>query len=338
MKNNDYWIQRSADNYLATEKVINKYYKELEQAYNQAKRDILDDINKFYGRYAKETGMSYTDALKKITDTELTDLNDYIAEVNKVIAGLTDNEKMLAQSYKTRITRLNSIVAEIDARLRELYVEFETKSEEVIKEIYEESYNRGMWLADTQQGFHASTLYSSVNDKALETLIQLPFDGASYSTRIWKQQAHLIDSIKQDLVTMLVQGKHPRTLAGSMSKRFKTKKYEAYRLLHTEHAFVVEQANMQVYKDLGVEKYQYLATLDNRTCKVCGRLDGKKFDLKDCKVGVNYPPMHPLCRCTTLSVLDDTEEHTRIARNRSNKNIHVPSTMTYEEWKKQFLD
>ena len=30
-----------------------------------------------------------------------------------------------------------------------------------------------------------------------------------------------------------------------------------------------------------------------KTCSVCGKLDGKVFNLKDAKTGVNYPPLHP---------------------------------------------
>ena len=42
-----------------------------------------------------------------------------------------------------------------------------------------------------------------------------------------------------------------------------------------------------------IDKYEFLATLDSRTCSVCGKLDGKVFKLTEAKVGVNYPPLHP---------------------------------------------
>ena len=36
------------------------------------------------------------------------------------------------------------------------------------------------------------------------------------------------------------------------------------------------------------------------TCETCAALDGKHFKLKDAQAGVNYPPMHPNDRCTTV--------------------------------------
>ena len=40
-----------------------------------------------------------------------------------------------------------------------------------------------------------------------------------------------------------------------------------------------------------IKKYEFLATLDSRTCSVCGKLDGKVFELSEAKVGINYPPL-----------------------------------------------
>lgn len=44
---------------------------------------------------------------------------------------------------------------------------------------------------------------------------------------------------------------------------------------------------------------QWLATLDNRTCTVCGALDLKEFPLDKGP----RPPLHPNCRCTTTAAL-----------------------------------
>ncbi|MGL5051574.1 MAG: minor capsid protein, partial [Fusobacteriaceae bacterium] len=41
-----------------------------------------------------------------------------------------------------------------------------------------------------------------------------------------------------------------------------------------------------------------------RTSDVCKSLNGKIFKIKDAKVGINCPPLHPFCRSTLVVVLD----------------------------------
>ncbi len=43
-----------------------------------------------------------------------------------------------------------------------------------------------------------------------------------------------------------------------------------------------------------------MATLDSRTSLACRELDGKDFAVAEARAGVNYPPMHPRCRSTTI--------------------------------------
>ena len=53
----------------------------------------------------------------------------------------------------------------------------------------------------------------------------------------------------------------------------------AVRLVQTEHSYVMNEASKYTYEDLNIKKYEFLATLDSRTCSVCGKLDGKVFKL-----------------------------------------------------------
>lgn len=334
-----YWKERSTKKYLYTEKQVNKYYKELEQAYNQAKRDILGEINKFYGRYAKETGLSYTDAMVKLNREELQGIEQYIKSVNELLSSGIGEDKVITQSIKARMTRLDGLVTEIDARLQLLYYQIEADSEELYKEVYQESYSRGQWNLDCYRGYHDSMKsFIGINDTAIEKLIKYPFSGKDYSTRLWGQQSYFVESLREDITTMLIQGNHPRTLSNSLAKRFKTKKYEAYRLLHTEHAFIVEQANKQLYEDEDVQWYEYIATLDSRTCDICGEHDGKHYKVAEMISGKNASPMHCFCRCTTAPYYGNEDIFIRLAKDNAGRYIEVDSHMSYQDWKKKFIN
>jgi len=66
--------------------------------------------------------------------------------------------------------------------------------------------------------------------------------------------------------------------------------------------------------------WEWLATEDERTCPICGELDGKVFSFDDRKQPP--PPAHVQCRCTTLPVLIDKDLQDRIA----------PPRQTFMDW------
>jgi uncharacterized protein with gpF-like domain len=97
---------------------------------------------------------------------------------------------------------------------------------------------------------------------------------------------------------------------------------------------VAGQTTAVAYNECGIEKYEYMATLDSRTSAKCSGLDGKIFDLKDKEVGVNYPPAHPHCRSSVACVIDGLvrENLTRAARDANGKSVYVPRDMKYNSW------
>ena len=100
----------------------------------------------------------------------------------------------------------------------------------------------------------------------------------------------------------------------------------------------MSEATHTGYKEDGVEKYEILATLDSKTCEICGELDGNVYEVGEEVTGVNMPPFHPLCRCTDVPHYDDTptEGLTRAARDADGNSIEVPADMTYKDWKREF--
>lgn len=122
-----------------------------------------------------------------------------------------------------------------------------------------------------------------------------------------------------------------------------------FELLFPEHSFDAVSDTLSVFyatselldlKEISIEKYQILSALDSKTCDICGELDGKIFPVKNAVIGVNFPPFHQGCRCTTIPYYDDTptEELTRVARNpETGKTYKVPANMTWKEWKEKYL-
>ena len=77
-----------------------------------------------------------------------------------------------------------------------------------------------------------------------------------------------------------------------------------------------------------------------------GGLDGKSFPVSEQQVGVNMHPMHPNCRCfispemTPEELKEITSETTlvRIAQTGADNWDFIPADMTWEEWRKKYVD
>ncbi len=333
----DYWEKRQLETYKAGEMQVNRYYTKLEKAFNQTKRELQKAIESFYFRYAKENGLSYAAAQVRLSKEELGELEDFITLAMDNIGKY--NQTVNNMSIKARITRCQALEAQVDALLRELYaIDYQTGGEKAMQEVYAESYYRTWYNIDQYKGFHAA--FAQISPLDVEELLKYPFNGANFSARIWKQKEYLQTQLMESLTTMMVQGKNPQTLASDFAKKMNTKKFDAYRLLHTESSFLINEATHAGYKEDGVEKYQILATLDSKTCDICGDLDGKVYEVEKAIAGKNMPPFHCFCRCTDVPYYDDMDltDMTRVARDpRTGKYVDVPADVTYKEWKTRFI-
>lgn len=334
----DYWQKRQEAMYKAGEMQVNQYFKRLEKAFNQTKRELQKTIEAFYFRYAEENGLSFAAAQKQLNAEELGELKDFIALAMDNIGKY--NQQVNNMSLKARVTRYQALEMQVDAILRQLYaIDYQAESEKTMQEVYEDTYYRTWYSIDQYHGFHQA--FAQVEPRTVEKLLEYPFNGAAFSSRLWKQKDHLQTQLTEAVTTMLIQGRHPSTLTKEFAKKMQTKKFDAYRLLHTESSFLMSEATHAGYKEDGVEKYEILATLDSKTCEICGELDGNVYEVGEEITGVNMPPFHPLCRCTDVPHYADTPTKgmARVARDPgTGKTYEVPADMTYKQWHEQYVE
>ena len=141
-----------------------------------------------------------------------------------------------------------------------------------------------------------------------QAVLTAQFEGATFSDRIWLNQAELRDGINRTLERTIIRGQNPRVAArelrGLVSDEFGKKKYAADRIAITESARVQSAVQEQSFKDAGIEQYMYIAEVDDKVCEECGSLDGKIFKVSEMEPGVNASPIHPFCRCSTSSYVE----------------------------------
>jgi SPP1 gp7 family putative phage head morphogenesis protein len=137
------------------------------------------------------------------------------------------------------------------------------------------------------------------------------------------------DEIKARLVGQSKNG----LLTGEIAKQQKSLE----RLIRTTLQHIESKARDMTYsenEDL-IKGWQYVATLDTRTCPECGALDGNVYDLG---VGLK-PPIHWNCRCTTVPVVKGWNELGASFNpgkwgdeQRASMDGQVPGTLTWKEW------
>ena len=337
LNNKDYWLKREEEKLNAGIKDCNKLSKELQSHYKNAYKEIEKEINNLFMQYAKENNLTYKEASKYLTSDEFeiwrTDIKGYLAEIE-------NNPEVLLElntlAMKSRITRLEALQYEVDKILNKLTIEADKSTKKLLTDTLKDNYYKNVYNISKSKGFLAK--FSGIDNKTIERVLSYEWSGNNYSGRIWNNKQQLSKTIKEEITQMLIRGESSKKVSQRVATRMDTSYKNAVRLVQTEHSYVMNEASKYTYEDLNIEKYEILSTFDNRTCKDCGKYDGKKVEIKKAIVGDNLPPFHPNCRCTTVPYYEDEEDDTRFARDKNGKRIEVPASMKYEEFKKKYID
>lgn len=240
---------------------------------------------------------------------------------------------------RSRINRLEALQAEIMAHSAILAQEEGKELEAFLEKSLTDTYYKGMYDEYINKNPEALDLMANNNVKlasqSVNKLLALPWSGDNYSSNIWRNSYFIAKKAQALVAKNIIAGRSIDNLTNDFAKVYGNN-YRANirRLLRTETAYVKSQGDVEVYKKLGVEEYEILATLDSRTSAICQEKDGKHYPIDEISVGINYPPFHPNCRTTTIKYNPDYEGRTRMAKNKDGKNVKVPFGMKYEEWKK----
>lgn len=306
-KSKEYWEKRARENESKVYKKASDLKKELDVHYIQAKREIEKSINDLIARYMFKTDLSYADAMKYLTSKEFKEFRMSLEEYETEIERLSEINEELANklrieletlAMKSRITRLDSLKTQIDIELSKKISKDYNIVEKGISEVYRDFFK----IQTTDFGL--TGVNTVLPKKTLKMLMQQPWSGANFSERIWGNSEALGKVLKQEIIQSFMQGVSVKDLSDRIEKRFENDRYNTERLVRTELNYAFNQTTKLSYEEAEIEEYEFLAEIDSRTSEICKKLNGEKFKLKDARAGVNYPPMHPHCRSTTVAVLD----------------------------------
>lgn len=205
----------------------------------------------------------------------------------------------------------------------------------ILLDVAEEGMTRGTYMAQKELGI--GWRMDSVPTERLEATIDLYMSDDD----AWKMMEPYEKKAEVAFAKGVAQGKSVDDIARDMSAVTGEATWKSKRDARTKITEVSNEAHKRAYERAGTKRYVYIATFDERTCKVCGALDHQVFELEDAKPGINYPPMHPNCRCTTVAKFSEEIERLRPQTgtyyDRATGETHViPKDFTYAEWYRTF--
>lgn len=298
MATQTYWEKRMEQLYNAQDKKNNALDKKLRKEYLRLEESIKKDIASYYQKYGTDNVIQYRQLVLSLSQSERDLLYKDMETFAKKYPQYANLMPVRESIYK--LNRLEGLQLSIRMKMVELGAFEQEGFEKLLREAYERGY------LSTMKGLDNAPSFFSVNDIVLQqTLNKKWINGANFSDRIWANKEKLINTLNNEIRDAIIRGDDYKQMSKIIQNRLGVGANDAYRLVVTESAFVMNQANKQAFVDAGIERYQYSAVRDSRTSPVCKHLDGDIFRFDEAKVGINFPPAHPFCRSTIVPVEND---------------------------------
>jgi SPP1 gp7 family putative phage head morphogenesis protein len=226
---------------------------------------------------------------------------------------------------------MQNITSELDALLRGAQDGTLTGMENAYKSGY---YGKAWVMDDALRGAGVSVSMNVLPSAAIRAQMLSPYGGQTFLDRFANARGDFVNRIRRALTQSQINGDGipdaMKRLADELGinigrggaeagLRARLEMIARTEILRASNmgAMAIYEANQDVLKG-----WEWRATKDERTCKICGPKDGKQyaFNSKQAK-----PPIHPRCRCAVVPVLIDSAFEERITGKHE----------TWDEWKRR---
>ena len=159
-KSSNYWDNRAIKRLSEAEKTSNAYIERIKKIYEQAYKNIDQEIARVYKNYAKETGLDVQKLKELLTRSETKKLWEQMKR-----QGL---DKYIKDNYKSRISRLEQIQAQIYAKAKQIYPKEELEQTMCYQGVINDSYYKAVY--DTQVGTGYDFSFSNIDKNMTNAL------------------------------------------------------------------------------------------------------------------------------------------------------------------------
>lgn len=341
----NYWVDRFTGEENRINELSKEQVKEAKKQYDIALKNTNQKIYEFYAKYAKDNNISMYEAKQRFNKKELKEfkmsLSEYVRKGQSLNIDPDDAiiKELKNVSSRVHIERLEALKMEIKAEIDLLSKTMENNLDKHLREVYKDSYYRSAY--SIQKGLDKFSNIEKLNPELLESLVYKPWtkDNTNWSKRIWGNDGKLVNTLHTNLTQNIITGKPLKEVINTIAERFNVEKNIASRLIMTESAAYHSRAKERCMKDLGCEKYEVIATLDDRTSHICRSMDGKIFDMKDYEVGVTASPFHSNCRSITAPYYDKIDGDINLRASRTeDDDYELVDVKDYQDWYDNYVE
>lgn len=318
---------------LAYQKDTEKISRSIARATARARNDLTEDAEKILGAYAKAGGFDSLAEAKAYMDRDISESERQllIQRAHQTYTGKRLEQELVrlsAPAYRYRISRAEAIKKSADMAAKRLDRDIREELVPGVDATVREASARTEFGVQKEAGVALD--WTLPNKDQLRSVHR---DIGVYD-RVKLFSASELESARTAISRGILSGRSLDDISRQVERETGKAPYKARRLVRTTMAQAAADAEARKLAELGVEEYEIVCTLDERTCSVCAGYDGQVHPLGKGPM----PTFHPNCRCSIRQVMppEVKARMRRAARDEDGKHITIPASMTYREWLEEY--
>lgn len=267
--------------------------KKLSRLYDAESKKLEKEIAYYYQTYGQDNVLEYRNMMKRLTKEEATMLYE-----DMDIFFRLHPEHAALRPVRESIYKLNRLEG---LQLSIMKQQLGLSSEEAAL-IGDHLLS---YTISTYEGVQGLIPFNQFDGRAAKQVGQKIIKDTDFGKRLQANREKLAGYLNNDIAKGIAKGDSYDKLSKQICDRFDgVSRRSAYRLLYTEGTRMFNRANSEAFAEAGINQYRYCTAGDNRVCSDCKALEGNVYDIAEARDGINYPPMHPWCRCHTEPAVD----------------------------------
>lgn len=296
-----YWQRRQQELNKAMEKDEEKLKKRLSSYFDTEYRKLEKQISQYYQQYGEDNVIQYRRLMESLSDS---DRRLLIEKMDEFAQKYPEYEELMP--IRESIYKLNRLEGlQYSVRMQQLEIGA-VENEQITAHLNRQAM-RGINTTAEALGF-GKNFYTN-NLDITKLFVNVPWsNGENFSQRIWRNTDKLANYLNTDIAQGFARGDSYDRLVRQLKKRFgKVSRNDAYRLIYTEGTYVMAESSIQPFAE-DFEKYRLSTVEDGKVCGICRSVAQETFNIKNRQPGVNFPPLHPWCRCSFTVEVDDWDQ------------------------------
>ena len=306
----NYWERRQQELNKAMEKDEEKLKKRLLSYFDIEYRKLEKQIAAYYKQYGTDNVIQYRRLMEALPDEDKRLLIEQMDEFAKKYPQYAHLMPIRESIYK--LNRMEGL--QYSVRMQQL--EIGAVENEQITEHLKRQAMRGANAAAETMGFGKN--FYSEDSELIKKIVNTEWVNKDDFSElriengrlkgVWSNTAKLANYLNTDIAQGFARGDSYDRLVRRVRERFSNvSRNDAYRLIYTEGTYVMAESTIQPFTE-DFEKYRLSTVGDGKVCAICRGVSEETFDIADRQPGVNFPPLHPWCRCTFTIEVDDWDK------------------------------